>query len=140
MCCAASGLPIRPGARSAMAGLGPVLGAFCKQLVSPAEPLPWVASVIGAGCQALEPVSQLFANVESLSLCLSVHPSVHLRCGGGAWSLLPDQEMSVEILEWRKLWGEVFVLKTGSNRDIRVRLGSREVWAMTPGPGAGSSL
>lgn len=54
--------------------------------------------------------------------------------------MLPGQEMSVEILEWRKLWGEVFVLKTGSNWDIRVRLGSREVWAMTPGPGAGSSL
>lgn len=140
MCCAASGLPIRPGAGSATARLGPVLGAFCKQLVSPAEPLPWVASVIGGGRQALEPVSQLFANVESLSLCPSVHPSVYLRCGGGAWSLLLDREMCVEIMGWREWWGEGFVLKTGSDWDIRVRLGSREVWAMTPGPGAGSSL
>lgn len=32
--------------------------------------------------------------------------------------MLPDREMCVEILGRRKLWGEVFVLKTGSTWDI----------------------
>lgn len=54
--------------------------------------------------------------------------------------MLLDREMCVEIVGWRERRGEGFVLKTGSDWDIRVRLGSREVWAMTPGPEAGSSL
>lgn len=75
MCCAASGLPIRPGAHSAMAGLGPILGAFCKQLVSPAELLPWVASVNGENTRHW---SLRVSFLQMLKACHSVHPCIHL--------------------------------------------------------------
>lgn len=87
------------------------------------EPLFWGQR------QALAPGSQLFANAESPSLCPSVHPSVHLGCGGGAWPLLQEREVCAEILGWRKRWGGVCL------GDWR----SREQRALTPGPGAEKS-
>lgn len=117
-------------------GLGPrcragdVLGAVCKQLVSPPEPLPRVASGLG-GCRALEPVSQLFANVDSLSLCPSMHPSVHPRCVGRGWSLRRSESRGV-----RTVWME----RAGVGRALSggrwVYLGHLcETGALTSGPG-----
>lgn len=80
----------------------------------------------------MEPVSQLFANVESPSLCPSTHPSICppwlwgrvLVLTAGARDVCRDPGME------KAVGGEAgFVQKIGSNGGISVRLGSGEQWA-----------